>query len=99
VVSIRSEASQMEGLNLDFFFSSMLVSPTECCRNTDNNTLARKLLGEVDLVTGGAFDQVNVGNGVSLLDERGCGTVERRDTGARDASSETTSGEHFQLSW
>ena len=77
----------------------MMVSPTECCGNTDNDTLARKLLGEVDLVTGRAFDQVNVGDGVTLLDEGGRGAVERRDTGARNTSSKTTSGEHFQLNW
>lgn len=96
MVNIRSKASHNREIE-SFFLASMLVSPTECCRNTDNDTLARKLLGEVDLVTWGAFDQVNVGDGVSLLDERGRGAVERRHTGARDTSSETTSGEHFSI--
>lgn len=73
-----------------------LVSPTECCGDTNDDTLARKLFGEVDLVTRGVLDKVNAGDGVALLDECGCGAVEGSNTGARDAGCETTSSEHYE---
>lgn len=82
------------------FSSSLLFwanGHTESSRNTDNNTLALQLLGEVDLVAGGVLDEdIQVGDSVSLLDECGRSLVEERGLGAnaRNASSETTSGKH-----
>ena len=42
---------------------------TKSCRYTDNDTFARgKLRVQVDLVTGGSFDEVDVGDGITDFD-------------------------------
>lgn len=46
-------------------------------RSANDNSLVLDLLGQVDLVTGGVLDQdVQAGDGVALLHERGRGAVE-----------------------
>lgn len=69
---------------------------TESGGNADDDTLSLQLLGQVDLVAGGVLDQdVEIGDGVSLLNESRRGAVEQRPLrqGAGDGS-ETTSSEH-----
>lgn len=66
-------------------------------RSANDNTLVLDLLGQVDLVTRGVFDEdVEVGEGVALLNEGRGGVVEEGALGerAREGGSETTSGEH-----
>ena len=49
---------------------------TEGSWDTDDNTLALKLLGDVDLVAGGGLDEVNVWNGIANLDTGAGGRLE-----------------------
>lgn len=54
-----------------------MSSRTEGGRSANDNSLVLDLLGQVDLVTGGVLDQdVQAGDGVALLHERGRGAVE-----------------------
>jgi hypothetical protein len=60
----------------------------------NDNSLALDLLGEVDLVTRRVLDEdVQVGDGVALLDEVACGAVEGGDLDAGESGGETA-GEH-----
>ncbi len=43
---------------------------TERCRDADDQTFPLKLFGQVDLVPGGSFDEVDIGDAVTSLDER-----------------------------
>ena len=46
---------------------------TEGSRDTDDNALALKLLGDVDLVAGRGLDEVNVWDGIANLNTSACG--------------------------
>lgn len=77
-------------------------SHTEGRRGANDDTLALDLLGEVDLVTGGVLNQdVQVGDGVALLDEGGRGVMEESSLRphARDVRSETAGGKHIGGNW
>lgn len=70
---------------------------TEGCGDTDNNTLALELLGEVDLVAWGVLDEdIEVGDSVALLHEGGTGAVEEGALGggAGNRGGQTAGGEH-----
>lgn len=70
---------------------------TEGSRNADDDTLALDLLGEIDLVPGGVLNQdVQVGNGIALLNEGGRGVMEEGGLSpdAGEVSSEPASSEH-----
>lgn len=82
--------------------SSCEGSHTEGCRGANDDTLALDLLGEVDLVTGGVLNQdVQVGDGVALLDEGGRGVMEESSLSphARGVGSETAGSKHFGGNW
>ena len=49
---------------------------TEGSWDTDDNTLALKLLGDIDLVAGRGLDEVNVWNGIANLDTGAGGRLE-----------------------
>ena len=73
---------------------------TKGSRRANDNTLALNLLGEVDLVTRGVLDQdVEIRNGVALLDESRTGVVEESTLGegAREGVSNTASSEHREV--
>lgn len=78
------------------FYQDRVSSRTEGGGSANDNSLVLDLLGQVDLVTGGVLDQdVQVGDGVALLHERGRGAVEERCLRA-DAGDVgcNTAGEH-----
>lgn len=88
-------------VNHSSFFSRLCFgqSRTESSRDTDDDTLALDLLGQVDLIAGRVLHQdVQVGDAVALLDEGGRGVMEKRGLGpdAGELSSETASGEHSE---
>lgn len=83
-----------------FFRLCFGQSRTESSRDTDDDTLALDLLGQVDLVAGRVLHQdIQVGDGVALLDEGRRGVMEERGLGpdAGELSSETASGEHSEM--
>ncbi len=68
------------------------MSRTEGCRSADDHSLALDLLGEIDLVAGRVLDEdVQVGNGVALLDEVPGGAVEGGGPDAGDVGCDTAS--------
>lgn len=92
------QAGPVSGQLLSFLSPNASSGPTKGSGSTNNNTLALDLLGEIDLVSGGVFDQdVKVRNGVALLDESRSGVVEESALGesAGERGSDTTSSEHF----
>ena len=69
---------------------------TEGSRDTDDNALALKLLGDVDLVARRGLDKLNVGDGIANLD---IGTGRRLEgtgsaKGTRGGCHESAGGEH-----
>lgn len=44
---------------------------TERCRDADDQTFPLKLFGQVDLVPGGSFDEVDIRDAVTGLDKSG----------------------------
>lgn len=76
------------------------MTHTESGGDANDDSLALQLLGEVDLVAGGVLDQdIEIGDGIALLNKRRDGVVEKRPLGqdARNASGQTASGEHCEL--
>lgn len=75
-------------------------SRTEGSWGTDDHGLVLDLLGQIDLVAGGVLDQdVQVGNGIALLHERGRGAVEEGSlrANAGKVGGEAAGGEHFGI--
>lgn len=71
---------------------------TESSWNTDNDTLASQLFGDVDLVAGRVFDEVDVGDGITDFDKGRASRVEEGGLGAegaRHGGREAAGGEHF----
>ena len=69
---------------------------TEGGRDTDDDALALKLLGDVDLVARRGLDELNVGDGIANLD---IGTGRRLEgtgsaKGARGGCCESAGGKH-----
>jgi hypothetical protein len=65
---------------------------TEGSGSADDHSLALDLLGEIDLVAGRVLDEdVQVGNGVALLDEVPGGAVEGGGPDAGDVGCDTAS--------
>jgi hypothetical protein len=74
---------------------------TEGGRHTDDDALALKLLGDVDLVAGRGLDELNVGDGIANLD---IGTGRRLEgtgsaKGTRGGGRESAGGEHVDGSF
>lgn len=68
------------------------MARTEGCGSADDHSLALDLLGEIDLVAGRVLDEdVQVGNGVALLDEVPGGAVEGGGPDAGDVGCDTAS--------
>lgn len=68
------------------------MSRTEGSGSADDHSLALDLLGEIDLVAGRVLDEdVQVGNGVALLDEVPGGAVKGGGPNAGDAGCDTAS--------
>lgn len=81
---------------------------TKSSWNTDNNTLASQFFGDVDLVAGRVFDEVDVGDGIADFDKGWASRVEEGGLGAegaRHGSCEAAGGEHcdglclLKVSW
>lgn len=81
-------------------YQCRMGSRTEGSWRANDDSLVLDLLGQIDLVAGGVLDQdVEVGDGVALLYERGRGAVE--EGGLRANAGDVgcdTAGEHgFRL--
>lgn len=71
---------------------------TKCSWNTDNHTLAGQFFGDIDLVAGRVFDQVDVGDGIADFDKGWASRVEEGRLGAEGArygGCEAAGGKHF----
>lgn len=74
------------------------MSRTEGSGSADDHSLALDLLGEIDLVAGRVLDEdVQVGNGVALLDEVPGGAVEGGGPDAGDVGCDTASEHHGSI--
>jgi hypothetical protein len=73
---------------------------TESSWNTDNDTLASQFFGDVDLVAGRVFDEIDVGDGIADFDKGWASRVEEGGLGAESArhgGCEAARGEHFAI--
>ena len=73
---------------------------TESSWNTDNDTLASQFFGDVDLVAGRVFDEIDVGDGIADFDKGWASRVEEGGLGAegaRHGGCEAARDEHFAI--
>lgn len=79
---------------------TLIVGRTKGGWNTDNDTLPLQLLCEIDFVARRVLDQLDIGNGISDLDECRTSRVEKRRLGAecaRHSSCEAACSKHYEL--